>query len=571
MPAVSKPGKSTSGRRRPAPVPTITTPAKNLARIQESNLTKTRSPITQPTEKRNKSRISADEQNLNVGHTRSAAEKEDQEDDNDMDTGGGDEDIEVMDECQDDLDAGRQLQNEAPRFTITNTVNAGIRTTSKSKLDNPSLSFDDNSTLTENLEFEFSPLARTTPVSGRQAQRLVEELPVVVISDMANSVTLAEVQEKHVEKEPQWMPHTNIILNRYTSTTRTFTLGKNSQNDDVKGVISLAIKCGCLLLFMEPELKEECEEEEYRRNVDACCLTVSGLKKLTLDALVWAAEQHGFEGENDMADRLERGDTAKYVNSLIKYVSGHISLERGSLKNYSATILAALDIDNSPAGIVKAHELVRESNYIYPIGRNGQYDYSRPFKHKVVTRYLNDALFSNSKFSKSYIAPHKAKLFKSSILKRPLELELPKRMLAMASCVIHAVLVDVGKSKKDDFPPSGLETQWQTFLDILTGLESSSKLNFHMFVHKLYLRASHSVSLTTHGLSTTEVLRRIDFEAFARANPIPVSGNSETVEGTSSGDGHDIKADAGDGADDDNADDEGVDDEGVDDEGNDFE
>lgn len=140
---------------------------------------------------------------------------------------------------------------------------------------------------------------------------------------MANSVTLAEVQEKPVEQEPQWMPRTNIILNRYTSTTRTFTLGKNSQNDDVKGVISLAIKRGCLLLFMEPELKEECEEEEYQCNVDACCLTVSGLKKLTLDALVWAAEQHGFEGENDMADRLERGDTAKYVNPLIKYVRVH--------------------------------------------------------------------------------------------------------------------------------------------------------------------------------------------------------------------------------------------------------
>ncbi|GAW02626.1 hypothetical protein LENED_004291 [Lentinula edodes] len=507
--------------------------------------------MTQPTEKRDKSRISADDQNLNVGHTWSAAQKEDQEEDNNMDTGGDDEDTEAMDERQDDLDAGRQLENEAPRFTITNTVNAGIRTTLKSKSDSPSLSFDDNGTLTENLEFEFSPLARSTP------------LPVVVISDVANSVTLAEVQEKPVEKEPQWMPRTNIVLNRYTSTTRTFTLGKNSQNDDVKGVISLAIKRGCLLLFMEPELKEECEEEEYQCNVDACCLTVSGLKKLTLDALVWAAEQRGFEGENDMADRLECGDTAKYVNPLIKYVSGRISLERGSLKNYSATILAALDIDNSPAGIMKAHELVRESNYIYPIGRNGQYDYSRPFEHEVVTRYLNDALFSNSKFSKAYIAPHKAELFKSSIPKRPLELELPKRMLAMASCVIHAVLVDVGKSKKDDFLPSGLETQWQTFLDILTGLESSSKLNFHMFVHKLYLRALHSVGLTTHGLSTTEVLRRIDFEAFARANPIPVSGNPETVEGTSSGDRHDIEADAGDCADD-NADDEGVDDEGDD-------
>ncbi|KAJ3805285.1 hypothetical protein F5876DRAFT_69928 [Lentinula aff. lateritia] len=183
-----------------------------------------------------------------------------------MDMGGNDEDTKATDEHQDDRDIGRQLENEPPHFTITNTVNTGIRMTLKSQLDSPSLSFDNNGTLTENLEFEFSHLARTTPVSERQAQHLVEELPVVIISDVANSVTLAGTGEgyrKGATMDAMYEYYFELLnfYNLYIHFGHHFT-GYHMW----------------LLLFMEPELKK-CKEEEYQCNVDVCCLTVSGLKK----------------------------------------------------------------------------------------------------------------------------------------------------------------------------------------------------------------------------------------------------------------------------------------------------
>ncbi|KAJ3807038.1 hypothetical protein F5876DRAFT_68437 [Lentinula aff. lateritia] len=524
--------------------PTITTtPAKELTQTRVSSQVQV---IAQPVAQNQTGRVpvihesdseeSDTLQTSNIGARKSVEAKENQE----LDIESGDEDtadIEMGNERNDDHSAGLHLVDEAPHFMVESGENSMDIVTGSIRRTLPSHDPSNTAEITsENLEFDFRPLSRTPPIqiTQRQATRLREELPVV--GD--NAVTTTKKPTSDIAtKEPQWKARTNIVLNAYTSTTRSYTLKKNLQNDDIKRVISLAIKRGALLLLIIPESKGNPKDVDEGRESSMCCLTVTGLKALTLEALVWAAEQHGFEGENDLADRLENGDPAKYINPLIKYVSSRISLERGYLKNFSATILAAFDIDHSFAGIAKAGDLLRQSNYIYPIGHNGQFEYLRPFEHEAVTRFLSEAFFSNSNFAKSVIAPNKADLFASSIPKRPLELQLPKGMLVMAGCIIHSVLADVGKSKKDDFPPFGLETQWQTFLDILNGLEDSSKLNYHMFAHRLYLRASHSVGLAAHGLTHNEVLNRIDFEAFAQAAPTSDdSGNGNDGDGGDDGD-----------------------------------
>ncbi|KAJ3805882.1 hypothetical protein F5876DRAFT_69417 [Lentinula aff. lateritia] len=493
-----------------------TTPAKELTQTQVSSQVQV---IAQPIARKRKSDTL---QTTNIGARKSVEAKENQE----LDIESGDEDtadIEMGDEHNDDHSAGLHLVDEAPHFMVKNGENSMDIVTGSIRRTPPSHNPSNNAEITsDNLEFDFRPLARTPAI----------QLPVVVDNTIA---TTKKPTSDIATKELQWKARTNIVLNAYTSTTRSYTLKKNLQNDDIKCVISLAIKRGALLLLTVPELKGNSEDVDEGRESSKCCLTVSGLKALTLEALIWAAEQHGFEGENDLADRLENGDPAKYINPLIKYVSSCISLERGYLKNFSATILAAFDIDHSFAGIAKAGDLLRQSNYIYPIGRNGQFEYLRPFEHEAVTRFLSEAFFSNSNFAKSVIAPNKADLFASSIPKRPLELQLPKGMLVMAGCIIHSVLADVGKSKKDDFPPFGLETQWQTFLDILNSLEDSSKLNYHI----------HSVGLAAHGLTHNEVLNRIDFEAFAQATP-----TGDDSDNGNDGDGGDSGDDGDDGGDD---------------------
>ncbi|KAJ3897606.1 hypothetical protein F5879DRAFT_1026858 [Lentinula edodes] len=430
----------------------------------------------------------------------------------------------MRDERDDDYSAGLHLVDEAPHFMVENGENSMDIVTGSIRRTPPSHDPSNNAKITsDNLEFGFRPLARTPAIqiTRRQATHLQEELPVVVDNTIA---TTKKPTSDIATKEPQWQARTNIVLNAYTSTTRSYTLKKNLQNDDIKRVISLAIKRGALLLLTVPEFKGNSEDVDEGRESSKCCLTVSGLKALTLEALIWAAEQHGFEGENDLADRLENGDPAKYINPLIKYVSSRISLERGYLKNFSATILAAFDIDHSFAGIAKAGDLLRQLNYIYPIGS------LIPQISRMAN--LNICVPSNMKQSHN----SSVKLFSATLIlqnqsshqTRPI-FSHPRFRNDLWSCNcqrIHSVLADVGKSKKDDFPPFGLETQWQTFLDILNGLEDSSKLNYHMFAHRLYLKASHSVSLAAHGLTHNEVLNRIDFEAFAQATPTGDDSNN---------------------------------------------
>jgi hypothetical protein len=123
---------------------------------------------------------------------------------------------------------------------------------------------------------------------------------------------------------------------------------------------------------------------------------------------------------------------------------------------FSPIILNALDVDDSPEGIEYAGDLLRESNYIYPVVvstlsvlqvfilfstyatlQNGNFDYNRPFCHAVIT------FFSSTKYSKNVIGPNKSQIFYSSIPEKPLELELPKSMLALAGCVVRTQLAFV--------------------------------------------------------------------------------------------------------------------------------
>ncbi|KAJ3752118.1 hypothetical protein EV360DRAFT_89058 [Lentinula raphanica] len=207
-----------------------------------------------------------------------------------------------------------------------------------------------------------------------------------------------------------------------------------------------------------------------------------------------------------------------------------VTLERGTLKGFSTVVLSAYGIDESPEGITKARELLREGLYIYPLDAKGKYRYDRPFGHDAFTKYMKEAFFGNSKFANNFIAPYKRALFKSSSVVNPnraLEFELPKAMLAMAGSVIHAILQDVGESKRDNFPPPGLSTQWHTLIVILDNLEAHDKPAYHAYIHKLYKKASNTVGLANHGLSRREVLNRLDLEAWSRNDTDEDSGMDE--------------------------------------------
>ncbi|THU88809.1 hypothetical protein K435DRAFT_865908 [Dendrothele bispora CBS 962.96] len=484
---------------------------------------------------------------------RQSASKDRQEDSEIDEENEENDDIGMLeDERGADQDASRFLAQEAPHFTRDSTGGGEGRTYGRTYVDHddnrllgytsrPETSTrssspfdwasippasdgegftsgpnDANSSDEDDPEDEQPIVVPPKKLSKKRKEKLAEELPVVSEKNLptshSHSATNASLaagheqqgSEANVELESKWHARTNIVLDSYTPTTRTFTISLTSQNTEIKAVIDKTLKYGTLMLISDD---------------GHCGLSITGLKALAYSALISAAEDEGYDGEYDIADRLERGDSRKYKDPLIKYVCQRISLERKKLKDgLSATIFAALDIDHSPDGIEKAGDLLRQSNYIYPLLSTGGYDYNQPFRHPVIVKYLSAVIFGNGKFSK-YASDHKAALFKSSVPEKPLEFELPKAMLAMAGCVIHAVLLEHGKPKADNFPPPGLQTQWGTFLDIMDRMEARSKMSYHKFVHELYLRSSHSVAPATHGLSRAEILKRINFQTFDDNQP----------------------------------------------------
>ncbi|KAF9068160.1 hypothetical protein BDP27DRAFT_1422197 [Rhodocollybia butyracea] len=340
------------------------------------------------------------------------------------------------------------------------------------------------------------PFAPVTNQARRRAQRLAEELPQIVV----NSQLPPSTSTVSSENEYEWLPRTNITLQPFTGATRAFTISLNPQSSHIKSILRAASRHGAIKLLTDCEF---------------CGLETSGLHGLTFASLVHCSDAKGYDGELDISHRLEKGDMAQYILPLVKYAAQRISIDRKTLKTgFSSVILTAFGIDNSAAGTENARKLVMNADYIYPTLPNGSFDYDRPFQHSVISQYLGVAVFGTSKYSRR-ISAEKTTIFVSSVEEKPLELELPKAMVAMAGCVIHAILKDHSASTDSKFPPPGLQTQWATFIELLDTLEKASKMNYHKFMHKLYLKASKTVAPAAHGLSKEQILKRINFAAFA--------------------------------------------------------
>ncbi|KAJ3920758.1 hypothetical protein F5877DRAFT_76852 [Lentinula edodes] len=439
---------------------------------------------------------------FNQRHTRQeikeAQEGNDSDQDSDLNGDIGDIDCDI--ERQNDSEAAKHFNEEAAQFP-TRSHGRKNRTGDTGMVNNRSRQVEVEEDIEEALSSSEDDVPKLAPVTKvqRMAAKLAVELPVVSTKDAdmpAPTSTLPQFQSA----EPAWLPHTNLILKPSTDATWSYRLDLKAQNAQVRSVVKAARSRATL---------------ELVTNGEECGLQTSGLNAITLGALIQCADELGFDADLDLSHRLEEGDHTTYARPLIKYVAQRVILERRTLKTgFSSVVLTAFGLDYSEAGIEEAKQLVANSDYIYQLLPSGLYDYARPFSHNVIYKYLSAALFSSTKYSK-LITSRKASIFVSSLPHKPLELELPKAMVAMASCVIHSILQDHAKFTEENFPPTGLHSQWSTFMAILTNLETASRVNYHKLMHKLYLQSSRTVAPTEHGLSQDQILQRINLTAFA--------------------------------------------------------
>ncbi|KAK7451301.1 hypothetical protein VKT23_012642 [Stygiomarasmius scandens] len=472
---------------------------------------------------------------LQPGHRQSSVKESQEESDQ-----GDNEDVEMLeDERNQDLDASSLYKDEAPIFTTMkrsghdgkkkgpmtfypdddrnndqdderNSSDLGLQDevsippTSDGEGFTSGPGGDDLAVVSDNDDSENEPVvtAKQSKVKGKKAQKLAQELPVISTVAKSTSTALPQPVPAAPSAPIPWKPHTNIILKPHSSNARTFKIALTGQSREIKNTIDKAWRLGSLLLVS---------------NTQYCGLDIEGLHSLSLAALIQCAEELGYGDGFDIAHRLEDGDAEKYIQPLYSYVAHRISLERAKLKaGFAATVLTALNIDNSPEGIERAKTLLREADYIYSEKADGKFDYQKPFANPVVHKYLGAVFFSNTKYSKR-ISAKKSDIFISSIPEKPLELEIPKAMAAVAGCVIYAILKDHADSKEQDFPPVNMKMQWKAFLQTLDQAENTNKQRYHKLMHQLYLNSSHTIAPTNDGLSAVDIVKKIDWSAFAES------------------------------------------------------
>ncbi|KAI0823224.1 hypothetical protein BC628DRAFT_1340267 [Trametes gibbosa] len=238
-----------------------------------------------------------------------------------------------------------------------------------------------------------------------------------------------------------WLPHTNI----------TEALTWPSLNTSVKNVLHASFEHGKRIIAMgDGTVHTDIKATES-------IPTPFGLH-----------DNLGYNGQHDIADRLERGS---------------------------------------------------EEHYIAPMRYCGnKFQYAQPFSGPSLVNVIRAAFFGNTK--PYQIGFQHLDGFTSSLTSAPHQVEILVQMLAIAATAVNAVLLDhiqslVGAtSKTNKFAGTALENTFRSYMNILVKLRVSSIQKYHALLHKICMSATGGRTVNLHGSATqNDILVNVDWLA----------------------------------------------------------
>ncbi|KAJ3915638.1 hypothetical protein F5877DRAFT_69723 [Lentinula edodes] len=444
-------------------------------------------------------------------------------------------DIEIEQERTEDQMAAHLFEQETPRFTMfdedkeekshrhrSHHSRASSQSSSAFASTPPLTDFDGTSepaddSMDDSIQDDRKNMVPVRKISKKAAQKLDYELPQVSTEALpaiqmapspvqrANSSTLSTIL---------WKDRTNINA-AYQG--RSWILSLTSQPAPMRKVIDRAIKEGKADLLMGHEI---------------CPLEPEGLKHLALKKLVKAADFFGWDGAADVAHRLEEGDHDSYVKPLTTYVSSRIGNERArELKGPGLNIIIVNAYGfTGLSGPSAAQQIILTRHFMYGLDSQGNFDDTKPFQHKAYVDYIRAVMFGNNLYSGVVAANHTR--FISSIKAKPLELEVTKGMVAMATAGIHAMLQDYAngqsRGKAASFPLPETPGIWTSALSVLNNIERVNLPLYHKIMHELYLEASGAIPLDKGSMTQENVFDTVNWAALA-AIDVDQSNNSAIV------------------------------------------
>lgn len=184
----------------------------------------------------------------------------------------------------------------------------------------------------------------------------------------------------------EWLPRTEIEVIRGR---RSINMKMTEQNPVMQQVLHCAFKSGDRIIAFGAKDEPVLDMDSAAIRALVTPFEKDGLDGIALKALLEAAELGGYDGDGDVAERLELGSTRDYIKPLVLYasilcvtptyvyspcecpqVSHRLGLFRSAIKKAVTPIVEhtfRLGLGNEPTdGVPDKAALLKERSYIYP-------------------------------------------------------------------------------------------------------------------------------------------------------------------------------------------------------------
>ncbi|KAI0736357.1 hypothetical protein C8Q72DRAFT_879700 [Fomitopsis betulina] len=274
------------------------------------------------------------------------------------------------------------------------------------------------------------------------------------------------------------------------------------QNPVMQQVLHCALKSSDRIIAFSAE-----DEPVLDMDSAAICALITPFKKdgldgIALKALLEAAELCGYDGDGDVAERLELGSTRDYIKPLVLYASLFCS----AIKKAVTPIVEhtfRLGLGNEPTdSIPDKAALLKERSYIYPWDAMGVLNQSAPYESPIIKPSLHVSFFVTAQYIKVGLQNGKSSL--SLYAAAPSESEIPLTMLALCMTVVKSIISNhhMKLAKVSDFNATSAAV-YQDHLIRLVELRRQRPKHYHRIMHDLFtaVMSGHNLEGAAQGAS----------------------------------------------------------------------
>ncbi|GBE80435.1 hypothetical protein SCP_0301500 [Sparassis crispa] len=415
---------------------------------------------------------------------------------------------------------------EPPQSVVDQNKSVGFKWTRRNQV------IDESS----DSELEASAMVTMAVKPKRQSQRvkkLAEELPTIhdrktkgmqVLQAKAAKTSVVVKAERPLS--PGLVTHDDVGSERPVADSNTqpwlersnvkiYFAGKvakislKAQNPEIRAVMQRSFSVGCLQVVFGREEDFTLTSETLGDLITP--VATGGVERIALDALITSADMLGYNGENDIAHRLEDGAIDCYVTPLTSYSAHRLALFRAAVKK-AAVGVAIVSLNLVKNTSEDNGELLRKYNYIFPKTPEKAFDRSKPFQNDVIIDIIRAAYFTTGQYTNLGLEfPEK---FRSSLTTLQDELEVPPSMAALAATAAEAVIQDFNlkQIKGMDFVSKALDNTYKDHMYLLVEMRRRKPRSYHKLMHHLFVAATGNQLMNTHGRPKDQLLAEVEWD-----------------------------------------------------------